>query len=122
MASLDLPEASLDLATAFYSIIHVPKEEHSSVLRRVTSWLQPGGFLLLNMGGSERSWTGVEDDWLGGAPMYWSNWDVLTNRGLIADTGLEVLACDVESDFEDGREVNFLWVIARKPGGNMEFG
>ena len=50
MAALDLPPGSIDAVTAFYSITHVPREEHAGLLRRVAAWLRPGGLLVATMG------------------------------------------------------------------------
>ena len=32
-----------DAICAFYSITHVPREQHALLLRRIASWLRPGG-------------------------------------------------------------------------------
>ncbi|MBO0728265.1 MAG: class I SAM-dependent methyltransferase [Acidimicrobiaceae bacterium] len=116
MASIELPQETFDLVTAFYSLIHVPKEEHGAVLSRVWSWLTPGGYLVVTMGGGRRPGDSVEPAWLGVAPMYWSNWDVDTSQRLVRDTGFEEVEANLETIDEDGRKVTFLWVIARKPG------
>ncbi|MEO8287595.1 MAG: class I SAM-dependent methyltransferase [Chloroflexota bacterium] len=47
MRSLDLPDESLAGIAAFYSIIHIPREEVAAVLRGMRRVLQPGGLLLL---------------------------------------------------------------------------
>lgn len=115
MASIDLPAASVDLVTAFYSLIHVPKEQHLEVLARIWGWLRPGGYLLVTMGGGTRAGDGMEPAWLGLAPMYWSNWDVTTSRRLVREAGFEEVEANLESVAEDAREVVFLWLIAQKP-------
>ncbi len=115
MASIELPSDSFDLVTAFYSLIHVPKEEHAGVLARIWAWLRPGGHLIVTMGGGNRPGEGVEDAWLGVAPMYWSNWDITTSRQLVVEAGFDEVSANLESLDEDGREVLFLWVMARKP-------
>lgn len=115
MSTVQFPAGSFDLVTAFYSIIHLPREEHAGILARIATWLRPGGYLVASMGGAERGDTSIEDRWLGLAPMYWSNWDASTNRRLVAGTGLDVVEAQVEAAIEDGREVRFLWVLARKP-------
>jgi 2-polyprenyl-3-methyl-5-hydroxy-6-metoxy-1,4-benzoquinol methylase len=111
MATATFPAGSFDLVTAFYSIIHLPREEHGEVLRRVATWLRPGGGLIASLGTS--CGDAYEEDWLG-VPMYWSSWDHRTNRRLIADAGLDILADTVETTLEDGHPVAFQWVIACK--------
>lgn len=111
MATAKFPARSFDLVTAFYSIIHLPREEHADVLRRVAYWLRPGGGLIASLGTS--CGDAYEEDWLG-VPMYWSSWDHRTNRRLITDAGLEVLVDTVETTQEDDQPVAFQWVIATK--------
>lgn len=50
MTAVDFPYATVDLLTAFYSVIHVPRQEHADLLRRIVGWLVPGGILILTMG------------------------------------------------------------------------
>jgi SAM-dependent methyltransferase len=113
MASVQLPAASFDAVVAFYSIIHVPRQEHPRLLRSIANWLRPGGLFVASMGAAASDdW--YEDDWLG-VPMYWSHYDGETNQRLVTDAGLEVIDATVRTEIEDGDPVTFLWVVARKP-------
>jgi ubiquinone/menaquinone biosynthesis C-methylase UbiE len=47
MCALDLPAESLAGIAAFYSIIHIPRDEVTSVLRELRRVLVPGGILFL---------------------------------------------------------------------------
>jgi ubiquinone/menaquinone biosynthesis C-methylase UbiE len=112
MADIAFPAESFDLVTAFYSIIHLPREEHGRLLRRVARWLRPGGGLIVNLGTSggdayDANWHGV--------PMYWSSWDRRTNARLLEAAGLDVLVDVVETSVDEGESVAFQWVIATKP-------
>jgi len=112
MATMVFPAESFDLVTAFYSIIHLPREEHGRLLRRIGRWLRPGGGLVASLGTSGGD--AYEEDWLG-VPMYWSSWDDRTNRRLVEAAGLELLVDETETTVEDGQPVTFQWLIARKP-------
>ena len=52
MATVEFAPGAFDLVTAFYSIIHLPREEHGELLRRVARWLRPGGGLIASLGTS----------------------------------------------------------------------
>jgi len=52
MTNLDLPTAAFDGVMAFYSITHVPREQHSLLLSAVARWLRPGGMFVAVMGGA----------------------------------------------------------------------
>lgn len=116
MTALDFPAGSFDAVAAFYSIIHVPRGEQPALLRSIAGWLRPGGLLVATMGAhAEEGDAGTsDDDWLG-APMYWSTFDSATNRRLVGEAGLEILSAVEETEDEDGEQVTFLWVVARKP-------
>ena len=47
MRALDLPDGSLAGIAAFYSIIHIPRDQVADVLKELRRVLQPGGLLLL---------------------------------------------------------------------------
>lgn len=57
MIALEFEDASFDAVVAFYSIIHVPREEQLVLIRRIARWLKPAGTFLatLNMDGMEES-------------------------------------------------------------------
>jgi ubiquinone/menaquinone biosynthesis C-methylase UbiE len=112
MAALDFPAARFDAVAAFYSIIHLPREEHAGLLHAIAGWLRPGGLLVATMGARAEPGD-IEPDWLG-APMYWSHYDAATNRALIEQAGLRILSAREETAEEDGQPVTFLWVIAQK--------
>ena len=69
--SVEFPPSGFNGVVAFYSIFHLPREEHSELFRRIYNWLQPGGYFLCTLAhSSEEAYT--EDDFFG-VTMYWSN-------------------------------------------------
>lgn len=114
MATVEFAPNSFDLITAFYSLIHVPKEGHADVFARIGTWLRPGGYALVSTAGGVEPWTGIDEAWLDVAPMYWSHWDASTSPSLATAAGLEVLDAEIETTIEDDHDVSFLWLIVRK--------
>ena len=113
MTKLDMPAGSFDGVAAFFSIIHVPREEHLGLLEAIEAWLRPGGLFVAAMSAGAKEATFARD-WLG-APMYWSGFDSETNKRLTETAGLELISARVESYDDDGLPGRFLWVLARKP-------
>lgn len=109
MTSVEFPPTSLDAVTAFYSIAHVPRDEHRTIYRRIATWLRPGGHFLAALGiGSDH---GTVDDWLG-APMFFSSHDAPTNRRLLAEAGFTILVDEHVTMHEPEGPATFQWVIA----------
>jgi SAM-dependent methyltransferase len=113
MVAMKFPREMFDAVCAFYSITHVPREEHALLLRRIATWLRPGGTFLASLGvGSTLD--AVEADWLG-VPMFFSHFDAATNSTLIRQAGLVPFHEEIVEHDEHDRSIRFLWVIARKP-------
>ena len=115
MTTLDLRPASLDAVVAFYSLTHVPRAELPDLLAAIHRWLRPGGLFLASFGAQDGP-DEVEADWLG-APMFFSHHGAKRNRALVRAAGFEVLEAVVQEEPEDRHAALFLWVVARRPGG-----
>jgi SAM-dependent methyltransferase len=91
--SMDFPPAHFDAVTAFYSIFHLPREEHPELLRRIRGWLKPGGYLLATLSArSEEAYT--EDDFFD-VSMYWSNYGLEEYKSILSQLGFELLETTV---------------------------
>ncbi|KAJ0160634.1 Demethylrebeccamycin-D-glucose O-methyltransferase [Colletotrichum tanaceti] len=111
MTGLDFADASFDAVVAMYSIIHLPRDEQSDIIRRIAKWLKPGGLLLANFA-SENMPGLVMDKWIHERGwMYWSSWGADETLSKIKDAGLEVILDDVVQDEVDA---TFLWILAKK--------
>jgi SAM-dependent methyltransferase len=97
---------SFDAVVAFWTLIHVKRDRHPSVLAEIHDWLRPGGLFAGTLGTSD-SPEDTEEDFFG-APMSWSHYDAETNRRLLVDAGFSVEQADELFD-EDEKA---LWVIA----------
>ena len=108
---LGFPAHAFDAVTAFYSIMHVPRDGHQALFERIAGWLKPGGLFLASLshvGGPDRTygWLGVE--------MFFSAFDAETSRRLVRESGFELILDELVWMREPQGEVAFLWVIGRK--------
>jgi SAM-dependent methyltransferase len=111
-AGLDFPAESFDAVTAFYSVSHVPREEHEALFARIAHWLTRGGLFLASLSANGTvDWT---EEWLG-VDMFFSAYDADTNRRLLRELGFELLIDEVVTMREPESDATFLWVLARKP-------
>jgi ubiquinone/menaquinone biosynthesis C-methylase UbiE len=112
MLSIEAPSASFDAVVAFYSIIHVPREEQLLLFKKIMDWLKPGGYLLANFSEEDmpaftmQHWLD-EKGW-----MYWSGWGAEETVVKLKDAGLDIVSSETKKDVVDA---SFLWVLARKP-------
>ena len=108
---MDFAAGAFDAVTAFYSIMHVPRDEHRALFGRIAGWLKPGGLFLASLshvGGEDRTY-----EWLG-VEMFFSGFDAETNRRLVRDAGFELILDELVWMQEPQGEVAFLWVLARR--------
>jgi len=113
MMKLNFPQDRFDAVTAFYSIVHIPRREHSKLLETIASWLRPGGLIAATMG-TDSMEACFEQDWFG-VPMYWSSFDSETNKRLFEEAGLRVIRAQTVTEEAFGKSIDFLWIIAQKP-------
>jgi ubiquinone/menaquinone biosynthesis C-methylase UbiE len=113
MTEIQFRPHSFDGAAAFYSLIHVPREEQGKVIAHLSEWLRPGGLLTLSLGVGDHE-VDMEEDWLGGLPMFWSSYSREKYRRLIEDAGFDVISAQDEVDDEFGETTTFHWVVARR--------
>jgi SAM-dependent methyltransferase len=113
-ADVDLPSSSLDDVTAFYSLTHVPRDEHAALFREIARWLRPVGYLLATLSGGGET-DGRQDDFIG-VPVYFSGYSPETNRGLLNGAGFELLIDEVIEMTEPEGPSSFQWLLATKTG------
>jgi len=87
--SAQFPDSSFDAITAFYTVFHLPKQEHEELFRRIHRWLKPNGYLLATLTlRDEDSYT--EGDFFG-VTMYWSNFGLPRYREMLSDLRFSIL-------------------------------
>lgn len=116
MTTLEIGAGSLDAAVAFYSILHLPRDEQAAMFRQLRRWLKDGGLLALNLA------TEDEEEMRGkffGVEMVWSGYPPETSKKIIEEAGFELVKAEVktgedlpEEDPDHG--ITFLWILAMK--------
>lgn len=115
MTALPFREESFDAVTALHSLIHVPLDEHSTVLDEFARVLAPGGLLLLTEG--ETAWVGENPDWLDtGVTMRWEIAGREATRDQLGRAGFEVLEQWSTRDELADDDSSKPFFLARRPG------
>ncbi len=89
MTKLDFSENSFDGICSYYAIIHIPREEHGSLLRDFHRFLKPNGVALLCLG-AEHLIDDIDENYLG-TRMYWSHYDTETYLKMLKVCGFSVI-------------------------------
>ena len=89
MTKLDFPENTFDGICSYYAIIHIPREEHQSLLANFYRMLKPIGVALLCLG-AEHLIDDIDENYLG-TRMYWSHYDTETYLKMLKDCGFSIL-------------------------------
>ena len=85
----DFDDASFDAIVSFYTLIHLPREEHQALLERIARWLRPRGYLLMTVGRTDTpSYT--ERDFFG-VTMFWSHFETAWYVAALQRLGFEIL-------------------------------
>ena len=85
----EFPDSSFDAITAYYTVFHLPKQEHEELFRRIHRWLKPKGYLMTTLTLRDES-PYTEDDFFG-VTMYWSNFGLPRYREILTGLGFSIL-------------------------------
>jgi len=111
VGSVEFPKNSFDVVVSFYTIEHIPREEHKTIFQRINKWLRRKGYFLVSMEAVEFD-DGVRE-WLG-VPMFFSSYDPETVKKMVIEAGFEILETTIETQIENTNEVPFLWILSQK--------
>ena len=88
-----IPEHPFDGVTAFYLLFHLPRADQLELIRRLSTWVKPGGLVLATITESEEA-PYTEDDFFG-TTMYWTNFSRSKYEAVFQDAGFRVLSVGV---------------------------
>ncbi|SRR6266498_2374412 len=89
MTQLDFPDNTFDAVCSYYAIIHIPREEHQSLIENFYRMLKPNGYALLCLG-AEDLIDDIDDDFFG-TRMYWSHFDSQTYLVMLKGAGFSTI-------------------------------
>ncbi len=111
LTQLNFPENTFDGIVSYYAIIHIPREEHESLLVNFHRMLKLGGFALLCLG-AEHLIDDVDENYLG-ARMYWSHFDSDTYLNMAKEIGYTIVWSKIVMD-ETCEGAGHLFMLAQK--------
>lgn len=122
LAALNCPEAELiagdmlefqpsrrfDGIIAWDSVFHIPKDHHRNLFGSIRDWLEPGGPLLLSLGGTDDEFT----DSMYGEEFFYSAHAPAVSIALLREAGFEIVVAEVDDPTSRGH----MALICRAPG------
>ncbi len=110
MTTLPFESDTFDAVVAYWSLIHVPMDDHQTVIDEFARVLRPGGRVLLCEGTNE--WVGENPDWLeSGVRMEWNIAGAEETRAQLQNAGFRVTDTwgapeTMNPDEEDGEDAD----------------
>jgi 2-polyprenyl-3-methyl-5-hydroxy-6-metoxy-1,4-benzoquinol methylase len=105
--NLDFPDSSFDGTICVYTLWHIPRVNHSAIIKNFHRMLKKNGVLVLNTGVYESE--GMSQFF--GEPMLWSTNNPRKTLEDVRDIGFEII---YEGVLKLGGERQY-WIFARKP-------
>ena len=107
LTRIKFPSNYFDGAVSFYSIIHVPRKNHSRIYRGLHKILKPNAIIMVNACGTT-TWEETSKDYLG-VPMFWSFYNPDKTLMIIKNAGFGIIWSRI---LKLGGEAQF-WVLAK---------
>jgi ubiquinone/menaquinone biosynthesis C-methylase UbiE len=111
MTNLNFSNDYFDGILAYYSIIHVPRDEQPALFTNFYRMLKPQGVALFCLHSTDDP-ESLYDDFFG-EEMYWSGYDAETNLDLLRKVGFEIIWSKLVADSLSD-DSNHLFVLLRK--------
>ncbi len=107
MSDLNKGEYQVGAVISFYTIFHIPREKHQELLKKIDSFLQQGGFILITMG--VRDLEDTENDFYG-EKMWWSQFGAEKNNELVKNAGFQILLNEIDTSGGENHQI----ILAKK--------
>jgi ubiquinone/menaquinone biosynthesis C-methylase UbiE len=110
LTNLPFRDSAFDAVVSYYSIIHVPRDEHPELLHNIHRILKQGGLALLCLGAGDLP---MDKSTYMNVPMYWSHHDKEANLRMLKERKFSVLWSEIVQDPIDPAS-SHLFVLAKK--------
>ena len=111
LGSIEFAEGTFDAVVCFYTLEHIPRKEHQTILNQIHQWLKPGGYLLFSIEAGD--YDDQQGEWLG-VPMFISTYPPEIMREMVVKAGFEIVETAVENQIENETTIPYLWLLAQK--------
>ncbi|MEJ2296032.1 MAG: class I SAM-dependent methyltransferase, partial [Candidatus Lokiarchaeota archaeon] len=114
ITKVEFPDDFFDGIFSFYTIIHIPRDEHYNLLENFYRILKNDGVVLLNFHIYDDPESYV-DDFLGsGLKMYWSGFDRETNLKMLSQVGFNIIWTKIVKESPKFGNASHYFVFAKK--------
>ncbi len=96
----------VNAVVCFYTLFHLPRNEHKKMLTTMNSFLQKDGMLLVTMG--DREFEGEHKMYE--TPMWSSQYGTAKNRQLVNEAGFEIVTDEIDNSGGERHQI----ILARK--------
>ena len=114
MTKLNCPNEFFDGIIAFYSIIHIPREEHFKLLNNFYRMLKTNGLVLLTFNLEDEPANYNENFLNNNIKMYWSNFDKDYNLDMVKKIGFKIIWYKSVKESPKIGNSSHLFVFAKK--------
>lgn len=114
ITKIKFPDEHFDGILSYYSIIHVPRDEHYELLSNFYRMLKVKGVVLLVFHLINDPESYAEDFFDGGVKMYWSGFNKNTNLKMLKEIGFKIIWSKSVKESPKFGESSHLFVFAEK--------
>ncbi|NHJ41405.1 MAG: methyltransferase domain-containing protein [Asgard group archaeon] len=111
MTDLNFPDNYFDGLLAYYSIIHVPRQEQQDLFKNFYRILKTNGVALFSLHSNDDP-ESIYDDFFG-EKMYWSGFDTETNLKILQEIGFKIIWKKLVND-SLSEDYKHLFVLLKK--------
>lgn len=111
---IKFPNEYFDGILAYYSIIHVSREEHHALLSNFYRMLKVKGVVLFTFGLNDDPESYEEDFFGGGVKMYWSGFNKVVNLRMLKQVGFKKIWSKTIKESPKFGDSSHLFVLAEK--------